>query len=410
MTLRPGLTPSASATSARALDIGRGMAMLLVIYGHALAPWFMEAHGRFSEAAFLQWKFGASFLMPFFFVVSGLTWRAEKSLRAMLRESLVLIITAWAASVAIDVVRLMLTWGDLSALLGQEPLSVWRFLRHALRMAVLGDFYSMSALWFLAALGLVRLFAAVGTRLGGAVPIVLILVLIAAGLTAQAMGWRSIHQIYLLGMALACFLGGHAARNAFERLLGRPGLAFAIMVICGAAVSLTFGLNQGCLIDATKVCGIPSLEGNFGVSMMHGGYGNLPLFMFTALAGISFALAAIVLIAQASGPVVEFLRLTGRRTINVLIVNAAVLEFANPSLSRWVVPQIAADAPHFFAALFVISVAFTMLGVFIFKTPLKALRSFARALAHYLVALWPDSRTIPILALPPDRVSAGHER
>jgi fucose 4-O-acetylase-like acetyltransferase len=410
MSLRPGVSPSASATSTRALDVGRGMAILLVIYGHALAPWFMEAHDRFSEAAFLQWKFGASFLMPFFFVVSGLTWRAEKSLKAILRESLVLIITAWAASVAVDVVRLLLSWGELSALLGQEHLTPMRFMRHALRMAVLGDFYSMSALWFLAALGLVRMIASVSTRLGKVVPFVVIAVLIAAGLTAQAMGWRSIHQIYLLGVALACFLGGHAARRPFEALLTRPRLALGVMLAGGAAVSFTFMLNQGCLIDMSRVCGIPSLEGGFGVSMMHGGYGNLPLFAFTASAGIVFALAGTIVVARIAGPLIERLRILGRTTINILIVNGAVLEFANPSVSRWVVPQIAADSPAFFAALFVVSITATMLGVFVLKAPLRALRDFARNAAHAIVALWPNGVTIPILALPPDRVSAGHER
>jgi hypothetical protein len=331
-------------------------------------------------------------------------------LRTTLRESVVLIVTAWAASVAVDVVRLALSWGDLSALLGQEQLTAFKVARHALRMAAFGDFYSMSALWFLAALGLVRIFAAVSTRLGGAVPALVIMLLMAAGLLTQAMGWRSIHQIYLLGVALACFLGGHAARRPFENLLQRPWLALGVMVAGCAAVSFTFGLNQGCPIDVTRVCGIHSLAGGFGVSMMHGGYGNLPLFAFTATAGIAFALAGTVLVARTAGPVAEWLRITGRRTINILIVNGAVLEFANPSISRWVVPQIAADTPYFFAALFVISISFTLLGAFVLKLPLRWLRSFARKAAHALVALWPDGLRIPILALRQDRVSAGHER
>lgn len=61
-----------------ALDVGRGIAIVSVIYGHALAPWFMNAQGTFSDAAFLQWKFGASFMMAFFFFLSGVGW-PEKS-------------------------------------------------------------------------------------------------------------------------------------------------------------------------------------------------------------------------------------------------------------------------------------------------------------------------------------------
>ena len=55
-----------------ALDVGRGLAILSVIYGHALAPWFMGAGEQFSQAGFLQWKFGASFMMTFFFFLPSI--------------------------------------------------------------------------------------------------------------------------------------------------------------------------------------------------------------------------------------------------------------------------------------------------------------------------------------------------
>lgn len=395
--------------ASRTLDVGRALAISLVIYGHAMAPWFMNTHGWFSEAAFLQWKFGASFMMPFFFLISGLGWRAEKSLKATIRESLVLIATAWAASVALDVLRFFLTLADVAVLLGQEPVDAVKVVRHAIRMAVLGDFYTLSALWFLAALGIVRLLAAAATRIGAIGAGVLVLALIAAGLTAQMMSWRSVHQIYLLGAALAFFLAGHAAKPLYEILLKRADLAFAVLLTCGALALGTFGFNQGCTFDMSRSCGIPQLEGGFGVSMIYGAYGNLVWFTITALTGCAFALAGTILVTRYSGAIGERLAILGRSTINILIVNAIILELGNPSLERWVAPHIPADNPFFFVGLFVLSVAATLLGVWLLKTPLKALRSFARTAARIAV----DTVFAPMLptiwALKRNRVPAVHD-
>ena len=77
-----------------ALDIGRGLAIVSVIYGHALAPWVLTAGDNFNEAAFLQWKFGAAFMMPFFFFLSGLGWRDEKSFASTARQALTLVLIA----------------------------------------------------------------------------------------------------------------------------------------------------------------------------------------------------------------------------------------------------------------------------------------------------------------------------
>jgi len=94
-------------TTGGALDAGRGLAILAVFYGHALAPWFMQGEAYFSEAAYMQWRFGASFMMPFFFFVSGLAWRADKSLWATLRESITLVLIAIGASAALGSVTII---------------------------------------------------------------------------------------------------------------------------------------------------------------------------------------------------------------------------------------------------------------------------------------------------------------
>src|SRR5215510_1724637 len=101
-----------------ALDVGRGLAIAAVMYGHTLSPRFMLTGHNFSEEAFLQWKFGASFMMAFFFFLSGLNWRSNRSLAAACQQALSLLIIAWLANVGFDALRLLLTMTGVTQALG----------------------------------------------------------------------------------------------------------------------------------------------------------------------------------------------------------------------------------------------------------------------------------------------------
>ncbi|MBL8546275.1 MAG: hypothetical protein JNL81_07410 [Hyphomonadaceae bacterium] len=370
-------------TRTSALDIGRGLAIVSVIYGHALAPWFMAAGERFSEPAFLQWKFGASFMMVFFFFLSGLGWREEKSLQATLRQSLVLIAVAWLASAAFDVFRLSLSLTGVTAALGIPPLDLVAFLRDLARMAVYGDAYALSALWFLVALAIVRLIASSALRLGSGAAAAAAIALMALTLAATELGWRNFYQVSLIGVAFLAFMGGHAARGFAAELEGNRRAVFGLLVAAGVIVFSTFGLNQGCRWDVTGNCGQAWLNGGFGVSMVIGQFGNLPLFFATAAAGVGFALALSIMLAHVGGPVARKLSAWGANSLNLLIVNAVFLHTAAPLIAYFIVPRIAADSPLFFVALFIVTMAINLYAAHALARPLRMLTRAANRLAGF---------------------------
>ena len=394
-----------------ALDVGRGVAIIAVIYGHALSPWFMATDGWFSQAAFIQWKFGASFLMPFFFFLSGVGWRADASLNLTLRRALTLIALAWGASVAFDVVRVTLTYSGAIGVIGAPPQDAWHFVRNAARMAVFGDLYSLSALWFLAALAFVRILAAVGARGGRWATAALIAGLIALSTAAAEFEWRNVQQIYPLGFAFVAFMAGHWSRNLCTWLEEARWAPWGVAVICCAMVALTFPLNQGCTWDLAARCGHTFLNGKFGVSMFQGAYGNLALFTFTAVFGVWFAVALSILIARFGALLAHRFAAWGKVSMDLLIVNAITYELANPAISRYVAPHTGANSVLFFATLLALAVAVNLAGLALLNRPIKTLRRFANwaaqtALGAAQTALSAIAAIVPARA---DRVSQGHD-
>ncbi len=371
---------------ASVLDIGRGLAIVSVIYGHALAPWFMSAGEHFSQGAFLQWKFGASFMMVFFFFLSGVSWRDEKSLLATLRQSLSLLAIAWLASAAFDLCRLALGFLPLASI-GIPPLEPIAFVRDLARMAVFGDAYSLSALWFLAALAVVRLIAAAASRLHGAVLALTTISLLLLTLFATDHAWRNIYQISLIGVAFAAFAAGHVARTWVAELIRNRSATFGLFVVAGALVFATFDLNQGCRWDVTANCGQAWLNGGFGVSMVIGQFGNLPLFLFTGVAGVGFALSLSILLAHAGGPVARKLQAWGANSLNLLIVNSVFLHTVVPLLMIFAAPQIAADNAVFFAGLFAGTMAVNLWATHALARPLRLLTRIANRLASFAIAI-----------------------
>ncbi len=215
----------------------------------------MDAGERFSESAFLQWKFGASFMMCFFFFLSGASWRQNRSLETTFRQALTLILITWLASVAFDVVQFAITLAGLAPAFGIEPVDAWRLIKNAGRMLILGDSYSMSALWFLAALAIVRVLAAIATRMGVAATLALAAILLVLSLTSTELYWRNYHQVTLIGIAFISFLVGHVCADALKRLERSPQVAWSLLIVFGALTVATFDMNQGCRWDMSEVCG-----------------------------------------------------------------------------------------------------------------------------------------------------------
>lgn len=391
-----------------ALDVGRGIAILSVIYGHALAPWFMNTQVHFSEAAFLQWKFGASFMMPFFFFLSGAGWREDKSLATTFRQAIALVLITWLASAAYDAVKLVATLTGVIQAIGGHGIGVMDFLAGLVRMALIGDHYSFTALWFLVALAVVRVLAALVQRAGVGATVALAIVLLVATFASTQYGWRNFYQLQLIGVAFAFFLAGHASRDALAALERRPAAAYALLLTAGAGVVATFHLNEGCRWDVMAQCGAAWLNGGFGVSMIGGQFGNLPLFALTAFIGVWFAAALSIILARFGGVVAVKLDAWGRNSLNLLIVNCLFLHVGNVLIERFVAPRLPGDSLPFFVALFAVTLAANLFAADILARPLRALRSFASRLARRIVEAAQRARDAIVLTRR-RRVSQGND-
>ncbi|HRK65473.1 MAG TPA: acyltransferase family protein, partial [Terricaulis sp.] len=341
---------------ANALDVGRGLAILCVLYGHALAPWFMGGD-PFHEEAFLQWKFGAAFMMAFFFFISGMGWRERRSLETTFRQAIALVLIAWIASIALDLLRYFIGIAGFSAPFGYQPFGFERVLKNAARTAVFGDIYSMSALWFLVALAVTRVAAAVTYRAGVLPAWGAAFLLLGATLASTEFGWRNFYQLNLIGVAVICFLAGHALRFWLKELERWPRATLALCVLSGAATAATFHLNQGCRWDASAACGLGWLGDRFGVSMIIGQFGNLTWFTITTITGVTFALCLSVLLARFGARIGEQLSSWGRASIDLLIANCVLLQLSAPAVGYFISPYLPADNAPFFVGLFIFMLA-----------------------------------------------------
>ncbi|MFT3727999.1 MAG: acyltransferase [Terricaulis sp.] len=398
-----------SAEVVNALDVGRGLAIVAVMYGHALSPWFMLSGDSFSEAAFLQWKFGAAYMMAFFFFLSGIGWRSNRSLAAACQQGLSLLVIAWLANVGFDVLRVALTLTGVTNALGVEGLSVGEFVRHALRLALLSDKYSLGAMWFLAVLGLIRIIAAFAVRGGKQATVLVTLALIALSIVANQYYWRNVFQILLLGVAFPFFIAGYALREVWERAERRPLTCAVIGVVSGVLTFATYGLNQGCRWNPLHACGSGWLNGHFGVSMINGEYGNWMLFTLTAVAGTVFASCMALLLARFGARAGAALAHWGKVSMDLLIVNSFFVVLIGPPMTIWLAPKLPAQGLLFFLALLAATLIFNLSVRALLARPLKRLRLFSKHVAIAIVSS--VTRSIEALAVMQRdyRVSRGND-
>jgi hypothetical protein len=185
--------------------------------------------------------------------------------------------------------------------------------------------------------------------------------------------------------------------------------AYAVVLIAGAATAATFHLNDGCRWDVFAQCGQAWLDDRFGVSMVIGQFGNLPMFAITAIFGAWFAMALCILLARFGGLVGRKLDGWGRNSLNLLIVNSLFLHLLNPSIERWVMPHVDGDGLVFFVGLFALTMAANLWVAHAMTRPLRKLTSLANALAAEAVELARRSWRFVIVARRSLRVTQGHE-
>ena len=398
-----------SSEALNARDVGRGLAIVAVMYGHALAPWFMQGGDHFSYAAFVQWKFGAAFMMSFFFFLSGVGWRSNRRLGAAIQQGLSLIIVAWLANIAFDIVRIGLSLAGLNDELGLSALGIGGFLRSELRLALLTDTYSLDPMWFLGALGLVRILAALAVRGGDRVGLAMGVGVALLTIAANEYGWRNVAQITLLGPAFGFFLAGYALKRLWARGGQALGACAAVMVLALGLTAASFGLNQGCRWDASAICGADWLNGRFGVAMIHGMFGNWGWFALTAIVGTIFASCLSILLARYGAIVGAGLASLGRASMDLLIVNAFFLLLLNPVVSVVLAPHLPAQGVFFFVGLLTVTIVLNLLTRLILARQLKQLRMLARKLAIAIVDTFAGAFANAAVMLKPYRVSREYD-
>lgn len=392
-----------------ALDVGRGLAVISVMYGHALAPWFMEAGDRFSDAAFLIWKFGASFMMPFFFFLSGLSWREGKSFANTVRQALALILIALIASAAYDFARLGASVAGLAPMLGGQALTAPEYVAGLVRMALVGDYYALSPLWFIVTLAIARLLAAVAMRVGPGGAVALVALIVTLSVLSIDHNWRNVYQLRPLGVGLLFFLAGYLLRADFGAIQRRPAAASALTLLGLALTLMTFWLNQGCRWDVFERCGVAWLDGHFGVALIQGQIGNLPLFAFTGLAGVGFACGLSIMLARGGGVIARRLDAWGGNSLNLLIVNALFLHIGNVLIEKWIAPNVAADNPLFFLTLLALTLIANIAAAHLLERPLRWLHRIALTAARHAVDAGAAAPAALAWALRGDRVSQRNE-
>ncbi|MBX9909114.1 MAG: acyltransferase [Beijerinckiaceae bacterium] len=366
------------------IDVARGLAMVIVLYGHALEVLFLERPDATVLApAFLQYKVLAAFAMPLFFLVSGAgaAKLAGKGWRNVLKTSLFLLALAYFVH-ALGLLALAVRLG-----LGGGP--DIDLLRYGVESTLKGRDFSTVVVWFLVSLAFVRLivfaiFRLAPPRLAWAIVAAIGLASLAVPYLPQAFmlrTWFAGTVFFALGMGLAGRFGQAS-----------PWLAPALTpVVAWLALA-----NRGCDYDPLSACPQVQLGAESVVWLHAGEVGFIPLFYMTAMLGC--ALALCVARALAGSVVGPALARIGRKTLELLVINGFVLVFLQPALKHiplgqagfWLYPLLLAGV-----------LALHLLLLRLLQSPLSRLQRLASRLADRAIGLWPKAQHRPAAKTPP---------
>src|SRR5262249_45722174 len=136
--------------------------------------------------------------------------------------------------------------------------------------------------------------------------------------------------------------------------------------------------------DISGQCGGALLNGKFGVSMIVGQFGNLPMFVLTAAIGSVFAACLTILLARA-GAVGRVLASWGRQSMDLLIVNAFFVVLFTVPVARWIAPHVPANNVFFFAGLLTITMVLNLAVRALLARQLRQLRVLSRNVSTFIV-------------------------
>jgi fucose 4-O-acetylase-like acetyltransferase len=301
----------------RAAAVARAIAILLVVYGHALSLFII---GRpVGASVFVQAQLISAFAMPLFFTVSGAVFRA-KSARDLVSTTLMLLLIA-------DVLHL-LGW-LINAALGFEGTS----LRTLIGPLVRNTDHAFPVVWYLVALAFTQMLYQ-GLVKGTLIQKALVVALVLGAFVFAAVTGRNDWQAGALLPGMVFFAFGNW-------LFRRPRVAHdaaraVLSVLAFAALAVLAPLNQGCTFSLTRSCPLPWYEGPFTVWMPNGNIGNVPLFFVTALMGCLGVFWLAELLIRRGGAVEVWMTRLGGRTLDFILFNGFVLAYLQAFLFRLV--------------------------------------------------------------------------
>lgn len=274
------------------LDVARGIAILLVVAGHALEPLLFPLPYSERDPLLVQvWLAIYSFHMPAFFLLAGAVngLRGREPIRTVVLDSARLIL----CTLIIHLVAAVLLW----------PLRP-RPIEFAATSLLCGEGFSLAPLWFLVALALVRVLEA-----------------IAAACPHGGLRWA------FLGLVLAGSYAGAVSGTVWWQ---NRALLGALPFYLAGRLSHPSSLVPGWPAALAGLLTVLWLSPGNTVHLASGQYGDVAVFFATATGGTCLLLAVSAWVCnQTSGPVLPWL---GRHSFHLFMVNAVVLAIT-PSLN-----------------------------------------------------------------------------
>jgi fucose 4-O-acetylase-like acetyltransferase len=324
-----------------ALDIAKGIGILLVVLGHCPHVWDPVK----------QWIY--SFHIPLFFLIAGMVWnRKSHEERGFLNG-------AFLARKALRLLLPCFLWGLLYAL--GRALASRSFRLESLGWLLyntensISKSGSLTPLWFLSCMFVaVCLFEGIQwffckKQLSKWILFGLSLAFGALGLFLPVLplGYPWNVDIAMLGLAL--MIWGYLARETMDRLSGKPWLCLLIGLTALAVLTLTYRLN------------LPNVSDKY-VEVSDRIFGNPAMFLLDALCGGLFVLGISCFLADFTFPSPLLSRL-GRDTIPILLLHKPVALALGVVFGKMGMPAAAALLIEFAFALVISE------GIFVLTVP-----------------------------------------
>ena len=361
------------------IDMARAVGILLVVYAHALEIYF-NGTINFSANMFRQWDFIYSFHMPLFFIISGYLYR-KKSWADIISNSLFMVFLA--CSVHIAAWFLLVCKG--------HPETLWTLLDPIL---YLSDFYTQ-VVWFLAALAITQIIYKIIIENNYYIRDSII-IFTAIAFVSMEQSHKMWFQMQAIFPAIVFYAIGHQLSSK-DLLYKSRHIACFLVPISIATTFLLSRLNNGCNLSPFDHCN--NMSNHFGVMMINGEFGFLPLFFITAIIGSISILLFVRFSFLERFHIKSLLSWLGKRTLQLLILNGFALQFIQPFLKKHL------DKPSPALTSWSIILIFVTIQILALPFFSKAIDPFLRLIRHISRA----SAELIVKACIPARVASADE-